>query len=374
MMPLKRKVLLFNISDNIQLRKKRAAVPSLASLILRSQGSVEASLYFGSPLDEARTLMNSLADGMGTGHRLYTWRSMWVDESRFHLGWWDTDVPHMDDATFKRHFRMTKATFDLLVKECASLEKFGWRAVPLRKRIAMAVHRLATGMSFFTQSQQIFKTGTSTAQGIHKEVVQHLSSPDVVNKFIRLPEPSELPRIVAEFESARFMPNAVGAFDGSHFPHITQDVESTVQLNRKGWASILGMGMCKRDLVYTSFKAGWVGCTSDPAAFEESGMCGYMMEELPALPKLRVNTDAMGSLDIPYYALGDGIFKIASTVIIPCVICVRHSCIVASLRSPPPPPPPHVPLQHIPNVQLAGTANASSTPHEPMATCGCIDR
>ena len=313
-------LLLWDVRRRVAKRKRMAARPSLASMILQSQCDPSATLCFGNPLEDVRHIVECLANGIGTGHRLYTYRSAWVSASRYHLGWWDTDVPRMDSATFKRHFRMTPSTFDLLVEDCASLERFGWRGIPLRKRIAMGVHRLANGCSFFMQGEQIFKTGASTARNMHKELIEHLSTPRIVTKYIKLPaDQRELTGIANEFQQARKIPGVIGALDGSHFPHMTQDVESTEQLNRHGWPSILAMAMCTRQLVLTSFKAGWLGCTSDTAALDDSKLWDYLMNDLEEYPELRVSTDGNGSLDIPFYALGDGIFKMGRTVIIPYV-------------------------------------------------------
>ena len=71
---------------------------------------------------------------------------------------------------------------DSIVKEDTNFRQ----CIPVRKRVAVAVVRLATNTNYRVLGH-LFAIGASTAQLITDEVVKALSSQAVVSRFIKFP-------------------------------------------------------------------------------------------------------------------------------------------------------------------------------------------
>lgn len=89
--------------------------------------------------------------------------------------WWDRIAKReWGDASWQANFRMSIATFDFIVEKLkADLEKQVTRfrePIPVDKRVAIALWRLATGNEFRSISQ-LFGVGISTALEIVEEFV-----------------------------------------------------------------------------------------------------------------------------------------------------------------------------------------------------------
>lgn len=72
----------------------------------------------------------------------------------------------------------------------------------------------------------------------------------------------------------------------------------------------------RRSRCVGALQAGWAGCTADPSAIEDASLWTWITQHLRTLPHSRIRTSE-GVLDVPYYVVGDGIFKCCPTLIIP---------------------------------------------------------
>lgn len=89
--------------------------------------------------------------------------------------WWNQiATKEWGDSKWKENFRMSKTTFDMIVLKLRPvLQKRRTRfreSVPVQKRVAVALWRLATGDEFRTIAE-LFGVGISTAQEICDEFV-----------------------------------------------------------------------------------------------------------------------------------------------------------------------------------------------------------
>ena len=88
---------------------------------------------------------------------------MWTyPRSRY---WWDTVVPDFTPAQFVQNFRVSRESFEYIcdqVRHLMGRVNTNYRlAVPLRKRVAIALWKLATGSEYRSISH-LFGVGIST--------------------------------------------------------------------------------------------------------------------------------------------------------------------------------------------------------------------
>ncbi len=135
--------------------------------------------------------------------------------------WWDLIVEKtFDDNEWVNNFRLSKSTFNFLCDELRPyLQKENTRfrqAISVRKRIAVALWRLATNSDYRTIGHLFGISKASVcliADEFCKAVADHLQP-----KYIRIPVGQELDTVVNNFRYRWGFPQCVGAIDGSHIP------------------------------------------------------------------------------------------------------------------------------------------------------------
>ena len=91
--------------------------------------------------------------------------------------------------------------------------------VPIEKRIAIGITRLAEEDSFLSLSLQ-FGVGTSTCYSICAEFESALCT--IRNEYKKIPQnQDQIQRHITNFEETRQIPQIVSAVDGSHIPILT---------------------------------------------------------------------------------------------------------------------------------------------------------
>ena len=93
---------------------------------------------------------------------------------QYHTWWEEYALPHFTDREWLRNFRMKRASFELLCRELQPalpnlVGTNGCKPIPLEKRVAIAIWRLATPCEFRTIGY-LFGVGRSTACKIVHEV------------------------------------------------------------------------------------------------------------------------------------------------------------------------------------------------------------
>ena len=155
-------------------------------------------------------------------------RSVWAYQ-REEL-WFDS---MLNDQNFEQHwrsdFRMSQDTFRDIVRAVQpALEKRDAqfrRAIPIEKRVAVALWRLSTGNSFRTVAKT-FAVGKSTAVLITREFCSEMLR--LVPRYIHFPrnrrETAEAIEQVKVFCQCR-IPQVIGALDGTHIPIVAPNVD-----------------------------------------------------------------------------------------------------------------------------------------------------
>ena len=115
---------------------------------------------------------------------------------------------------------MRKRTFDFICNKLScSLKKEDIqlrRATGIRKRVGVAIWRLATNSDYRTIGR-LFGISTTSGCLILDEFCNAMATV-MLPKYIMIPTHAELIKVVDEFQSNWRFPQFAGAIDGSHIP------------------------------------------------------------------------------------------------------------------------------------------------------------
>lgn len=159
------------------------------------------------------TLVVALAGAVG---ELASGRRWWVMPRG--MGSFETVIERWPEDLFREELRVGKRLFNFL---CKSLGRYlkrkdtRWRkAVPVRRRVAIALKKLATGMRHRDIGHKFEVGKTTVTRIVHEfcEVIQQRLMPLAVRW------PSVTRMIDLEAQCKHGIPNVVGAIDGSYIP------------------------------------------------------------------------------------------------------------------------------------------------------------
>ncbi|KAJ7955920.1 Harbinger transposase-derived nuclease [Quillaja saponaria] len=207
-------------------------------------------------------------------------RRLWVkDRSK---DWWDRcNHPDFPEDEFRRAFRMSKATFNMICEELDSavIKKNTMLrdAIPVRQRVAVCIWRLATGEPLRLVSKR-FGLGISTCHKLVLEVCTAIKTV-LMPKFIEWPEEQRLKVIKEEFKSMSGMPNVGGSMYTTHIPIIAPKISVAAyynkrhtERNQKTSYSITVQGVVDPKGVFTDVCIGWPGSMPDDQVLEKSAL------------------------------------------------------------------------------------------------------
>ncbi|XVE54038.1 hypothetical protein DITRI_Ditri03aG0050400 [Diplodiscus trichospermus] len=225
----------------------------------------------------------------GSGSRQQ--RRLWVkDRSK---DWWDMcNHPDFPDEEFKRAFRMSKGTFNMV---CEELEPVVTKknttlrnAIPVRQRVAVCIWRLATGEPLRMVSKR-FGLGISTCHKLVLEVCSAIKTV-LMPKFVQWPDENRIKRIKEEFESTSGIPKVGGSMYTTHVPIIGPKIGVGAYFNRKHTErnqktsyTITLQGIVDQKGVFTDVSIGWPGSMSDDLVLEKTtfyqrAMSGHLQD------------------------------------------------------------------------------------------------
>ncbi len=170
------------------------------------------------------------------------------------------------------NFRMTKRTFNYL---CEELHPFLHRedtnlrkAISVRKRVAVALWRLATNSDYRTIGHLFGISKASVCLVVDEFCMT--AQDHLLPKYIKMPVGNELHRVIEQFKTKWGFPQCVGAIDGSHIP-VKAPVEFHADYyNRKGWYSIILQGLVDSSYKFIEINIGWPGKVHDARVFANS--------------------------------------------------------------------------------------------------------
>ncbi|KAL8102615.1 hypothetical protein AgCh_027218 [Apium graveolens] len=207
-------------------------------------------------------------------------RRLWVkDRSK---AWWDLcNSQDFPDEEFKKAFRMSKATFDMICEELDSVvtkkDTMLRLAIPVRQRVAVCIWRLATGEPLRLVSKR-FGLGISTCHKLVLEVCAAIRNV-LMPKYLQWPNESKLKEIKNEFEGMSGIPNVGGSMYTTHIPIIAPKNSVAAYFNKrhternqKTSYSITVQGVVDPKGIFSDVCIGWPGSMSDDEVLEKSAL------------------------------------------------------------------------------------------------------
>lgn len=207
-------------------------------------------------------------------------RRLWVkDRSK---AWWEwCSHPDFPEEDFRRAFRMSRATFDMICDELDSVvtkkDTMLRLAIPVRQRVAVCIWRLATGEPLRLVSKR-FGLGISTCHKLVLEVCAAIKTV-LMPKFLQWPDDEKSKIVKDEFESISGIPNVGGSMYTTHIPIIAPKVSVAAYFNKrhternqKTSYSVTVQGVVDPKGVFTDVSIGWPGSMSDEKVLEQSSL------------------------------------------------------------------------------------------------------
>ncbi|KAK1152564.1 protein ANTAGONIST OF LIKE HETEROCHROMATIN PROTEIN 1-like [Acipenser oxyrinchus oxyrinchus] len=230
--------------------------------------------------------------------------------------WWERVVMNeFEPCDWLEKFRMSKDTFfficNKLKPKLARQDTHFRPALPLEKRVAVALWRLATNVEYRTISV-LFGVGRSTVCKCVRDVCHAIVS---LLKPLYLQEPSEheFEDMARLFNNRWGFPHCVGAVDSLHLSIIAPPQYTVDYWNSKCWHSVVLQGVVNGLGQFWDVCAGMPGSTEDVTILQNSTLWGTASEGglSPEPPR-----QFMGR-PLKYFLLGDAAYPLQSWLLKP---------------------------------------------------------
>ena len=163
------------------------------------------------------------------------------------------------DHWWKENFRLSRATFEYicrLVGPAIARQNTRMRdAIPVEKRVAVSLWRLATGECYRSCGLMIGLAKPTVVKCCHEYVEAICCLQD---DFIKFPSTrAEISRKIEGFSEKSKVPNVVAAIDGSHIPIKAPKENHEDYFNRKHFYSYLVQGIVDSSGLFLSVATGF---------------------------------------------------------------------------------------------------------------------
>lgn len=196
--------------------------------------------------------------------------------------WWEQiDSSDCPEEEFKKAFRMSKSTFEMICRELEPVvnkkNTMLRQAIPVRQRVAVCIWRLATGEPLREVSKR-FGLGISTCHKLVLEVCRAIQ--DVLKpKFLNFPNDRKIQETRAEIEKISGLTNVGGVLYTTHVPIIAPKGKVAMYFNKrhternnKTSYSVSVQGVVNHKGIFTDVSIGWPGSMSDENVLEKSSL------------------------------------------------------------------------------------------------------
>ena len=176
---------------------------------------------------------------------------------------------------WKENFRITRRTFEFIVRvagpEMAKKDTRLRQSIPVHKRVAVALWRLATGDTYRSTGLQ-FGIGRCTAMLIKQDFCNAIAKR--AKEFIKFPETEqEVLQSIRLFTNKSPFPQVVGAIDGCHIALKTVPVDERIDyFNRKQDYSVVIQGVADASFRFLDISAGYPGSIHDARVLRLSNL------------------------------------------------------------------------------------------------------
>ncbi|CAB5202448.1 unnamed protein product [Rhizophagus irregularis] len=169
----------------------------------------------------------------------------------------------MQDFEFKRHFRLTRSTFEWLCCEIIphlrrEITGPGIVGLAWEQKVDASLWFLATGECFRSIGNR-FGMGESTFSYALRDFINVIVTKFLAEKIVFPNTESEINEITSGFKGTGRIPNVIGAIDGSHIPIKAPHLFPVDYFNRKGFYSIVLQAVVDHKKSFLDICVGWPG-------------------------------------------------------------------------------------------------------------------
>ncbi|KAK7884157.1 hypothetical protein WMY93_027280 [Mugilogobius chulae] len=229
--------------------------------------------------------------------------------------WWDATVPAFTEEEWLDNFRMSEETFEYLcVRLKCALERRDTsfrQCVPVRKRVAVALWRLATNAEYRTISH-LFGVSRSVVYRCVRDFCEAICT-HLLPELITFPDQEKLKSMAAFIENRWGLPQCIGAVDGSHIPIISPGDFSVDFYNRKGFHSVILQGVVDGRGLFWSVNAGQAGSLHDARVLRLSSL----WEKANSGVFSETGARQVEGVNMGYYILGDSAYPLQNWLLKP---------------------------------------------------------
>lgn len=184
-------------------------------------------------------------------------------------------------------------------------------AVPHRKRVGIALWKLATGSEYRTISH-LFGVGLSTVfncmQDFCNTTIQTLLKKDIITLDL-----NKLKQMALYFNRRWRMPQCHGAIGGSHIPIIPPEEYPRDYVNRKGWHSIVLQAVVDGKGIFWDVCVGYCGSVHDSRVLSQSDISGKITDQnLFGRHKVTI-----AGVNVGHYLIGDPAYPLKTRLMKP---------------------------------------------------------
>ena len=220
----------------------------------------------------------------------------------------------LNDQNFEQHwrsdFRMSQDTFQDIVRVVQpALEKRDTqfrRAIPIEKRVEIALWRLSTGNSFCTVTKT-FAVGKSTTAQITREFCSEMLH--LAPRYIHFPrsrrETAEAIKQFKVFCQCR-IPQVPGALDGAHIPIVAPNIDGKADYFSQKQRYTISKGLVGANLVFLDVATGFPGSCHNTCNFRNTSLYKQAKNgEILTKPEVVIENSRVTPL-----VLGDGAYPL----------------------------------------------------------------
>ena len=235
--------------------------------------------------------------------------------------WFDQICLNMPDFEFKRHFRLTRSTFEWLCCEIIPLLRRNSNESSIiglawEQKIGASLWFLATGECFRSIGNR-FGMGISTFSYALRDFINIIIEKFLAEKIIFPSTESEIRRIANGFKKLGRIPNVIGAIDGSHIPIKAPHLFPVDYFNRKGFYSIVLQAVVDHKKKFLDICVGWPGSTHDSRVLTNSNLYNKFNNQNNLVTTYFNNKYILGDggypnlgwLIVPYKDIGRGLIQ-----------------------------------------------------------------
>ena len=177
-------------------------------------------------------------------------------------GFFEEVVPAMTDEQNKAHFRLTRTTTQRALQQVDQGEHF-------EKKLLLFLYYIGSIISF-KKVATLFGISVSSAWRYVDCVLTVLLM--LKDRVIRLPSDEACVASANAVQQAKGFYGFVGAVDGCHIPIERPREDEHTYVNRKGYHSLVLMGVCDENMIFTDINVGWPGSVHDSRIFKNTSL------------------------------------------------------------------------------------------------------